>query len=94
MANRKGKRDLLIFTEGLSLNIIENETSDKVSKGDLRKASGRLDKRWNPKTREDKVDVYTKFLNYRLENVRQKPMDWQAFLEKINRITEHWAYDG
>ena len=26
--------------------------------------------------------VYTKFLNYRLENVRQKPMDWLAFKEK------------
>ena len=37
---------------------------------------------WNPKTREDKVEVYTKFLNYKLENKRQKPMDWLAFLEK------------
>ena len=69
-------------TEGISLNIVENATSDKLSKGDLRKAWERLKKRWNPKTREDKVEVYTKFLNYRLENVRQKPMDWLAFLEK------------
>ena len=51
-------------------------------KGDLRKAWGRLERRWNPKTREDKVEVYTKFLNYKLENTRQKPMDWLAFLEK------------
>ena len=36
----------------------------------------------NPKTREDKVEVYTKFLNYKLENTRQKPTDWLAFLEK------------
>ena len=28
------------------------------------------------------MEVYTKFLNYRLENTRQKPMDWLAFLEK------------
>ena len=82
MANKKGYRDLMMSTEGISLNIVENATSDKLRKGDLRKAWGRLERRWNPKTREDKLEVYTKFLNYRLENVRQKPMDWLAFLEK------------
>ena len=69
-------------TEGISLNSVENATSDKLSKGDLRKAWGRLESRWNPKTREENVEVYTKFLNYKLENTRQKPMDWLAFLEK------------
>ena len=63
MANKMGNRDLVISTEGISLNIVENAISDKLSKGDLRKAWGRLEKRWNPKTREDKVDVYTEFLN-------------------------------
>ena len=71
-----------ILLEGISLNIVENATSDKISKGDLRKAWGRLERRWNPKTREDIVEVYTKFLNYKLENTRKKPMDWLAFLEK------------
>ena len=33
-------------------------------------------------TREDKVEVYATFLNYKLENTRQKPMDWLAFMEK------------
>ena len=69
-------------TEGISLNIVENSTSDKLTKGDLRKAWGRLERHWNPKTREDKVEFYTKFLNYKLENVRQRPMDWLAFLER------------
>ena len=82
MANKKVYRDLVMSTEGISLNIVENATTDKLSKGDLRKPWGRLEKRWNPKTREDKVEVYTKFLNYRLENTRQKPMDWLTFLEK------------
>ena len=82
MANKKGYRDLVISTEGISLNIVENATSDKLSKGDLRKAWGRLEKRWNPKNRQDKVEVYSKFLNYRMENIRQNPMDWLAFLEK------------
>ena len=82
LANKKGYRDLVMSTERVSLNIVENATSDKLSKGDLRKAWGRLERRWNPKPREDKVEVYTKFLNYKLENTRQKPMDWLAFLEK------------
>ena len=81
-ANKKGYRDLAISTEGISLNIVENATSDKLTKGDLKKAGGRLERRWNPKTREDKVEVYTKFLNYKLENTRQRPMDWLTFMEK------------
>ena len=74
------------------MNIVENATSDKLSKGDLRKAWGRLERRWNPKTREDKVEVYTKFLNYKLENTRQKPMDWLAFLEKKHTELANTGY--
>ena len=81
-ANKKGYRDLVMSTEGISLNIVENATSDELTKGDLKKAWGRLERRWNPKTREDKVEVYTKFLNYKLENTRQRPMDWLTFMEK------------
>ena len=69
-------------TEGMSLNIVENSTSHKLSRGDLKKAWGRLERRWNPKTREDKVQFYSKFLNYKLENVKQRPMDLLAFMEK------------
>ena len=69
-------------TEGISLIIVENATSDKLRAGDLKKAWGRLEGRWNQKTREDKVEVYTKFLNYKLENTRQRPMDWLTFMEK------------
>ena len=62
-ANKKGFRDLVMSTEGISLNIVENSTSDKLMKGDLKKAWGRLERHWNPKTREDKVQFYTKFLH-------------------------------
>ena len=83
VTNKKGYRDLVMSTEGIfSLNIVENATSDKLSKSDLRKAWGRLERRWNPNTIEEKVEVYTKFSSYKLENTRQKPMDWLAFLEK------------
>ena len=58
-ANKKGFRDLVISTEGISLNIVENSTSDKLTRGDLKKAWGRLERHWNPKTREDEVQFYT-----------------------------------
>ena len=32
MASKKGCRDLVMSTEGISLNIVENATSDKLSK--------------------------------------------------------------
>ena len=50
-ANKKGYRDLVMSTEGISLNIVENSTLDKLTKGDLRKPWGRLERHWNPKTR-------------------------------------------
>ena len=81
-ANKKGYRDLVMSTEGISLNIVENSMSDKLTKGDLKKAWERLERCWNPKTREDKVEFYAKFLNYKLGNVRQRPIDWLVFLER------------
>ena len=81
-ANKKVYRDLVMSTEGISLNIVENPTSDKLTKGDLKKEWERLERHWSPKTREDKVELYTKFINYKLENVRQRPMDWLALLER------------
>ena len=81
-ANKVGYRDLVMSTEGISLNIVENAKSEELTKGDLKKAWDRLERTWNPKTREDKVEVYTKFLNYKLENTRQRPMDWITFMEK------------
>ena len=80
--NKKGFRDLAMSTDGISLNIVQNAVSDKLTRGDLKKAWGRLERHWNPKTREDKVQFYTKFLHFKLENVRQRPMDWLAFMEK------------
>ena len=44
-ANKKGFRDLVMSTEGISLNIVENSTSHKLMRGDLKKARGRLERR-------------------------------------------------
>ena len=81
-ANKMGYRDLVMSTERISLNIVENAIYNEMTKGDLKKAWERLERRWNLKTREDKVKVYTKFLNYKLENTRQRPMDWITFMKK------------
>ena len=81
-ANKIGYRDLVMSCEGISFTIVQNAASEELPSGDLKKAWERLERRWNPKTREDKVEVYTKFLNYKLENTRQRPMDWIAFMEK------------
>ena len=43
-ANKKGYRDLVMSTEGISLNIVENATSDKLTKGDLKRAWGGLER--------------------------------------------------
>ena len=69
-------------TDGISLTIVENAVSEELTKGDFKKAWERLERGWNPKTREDKVEVYTKLLNYKLENARQRSMDWITFMEK------------
>ena len=81
-AIKMGYRDFVMSTEGISLNIVENAISEELTKGDLKKTWERLERRWNPKTREDKFEVYTKFLNYKLENTRQRPMDWITFMKK------------
>ena len=81
-ANKMGYRDLVMSTAGISLTIVENGVSEELTKGSLKKAWKRLERRWNLKTREDKVEVYTKFLNYKLENSRQRPMDWITLMEK------------
>ena len=60
-ANKKGYRDLVMSTEGISLNIVENSTSDKLMKGDLKKAWGRVERYCNSKPREGKAEFYTKF---------------------------------
>ena len=37
-ANKMGYRDLVVSTEGISLNIVENAVSEELTKGDLKKA--------------------------------------------------------
>ena len=43
-ANKMGYRDLVMSTEGISLNIVENVLSKELAKEDLKKAWERLKK--------------------------------------------------
>ena len=36
-ANKLGYRDLVMSTEGISLNIVENATSEELTKGDFKR---------------------------------------------------------
>ena len=42
-ANKIGYRDLVMSTEGISLNIVENAISEELTKGDLKNAWERLE---------------------------------------------------
>ena len=53
-ANKMGYRDLVMSTEGISLNIVENAISDELTKGGLKKTWERLGRRWNPKQEKTK----------------------------------------
>ena len=52
-ANKMGYRDRVMSTQGISLTIVENAVSEELPSGDLKKAWERLERRWNPKTREE-----------------------------------------
>ena len=52
-ASKLGYRDLVMSTEGISIHIVENATSDELAKGDLKRALKKHKRRWNPKTRAD-----------------------------------------
>ena len=87
IADDRGYDDII---EGIVTPPDEKEDLE-IADEDLKKSWGRLERRWNPKTREDKVQFYTKFLQYKLENVKQRPMDWLAFMEKKrNELANTW----
>ena len=91
IANKKGYRDLVMSTDDIPFNIVENATSEKLSKGDLKKAWGRLERHLNPKTREDKLEVYTKFLNYKLKTLGRNQWIGQPSWKRKGQIVKHRA---
>ena len=56
--------------------MVGNSKTDASPKGDLQIAWKKLEKRSDPKSREDKIDSLTKFLKLKMENIQMKPQDW------------------
>ena len=42
----------------------------------------KLEKRWDPKSREDKIDSLINFLKLKMENIEMKPQHWLGHMEK------------
>ena len=62
----------------MSQLIVGNVKSSNLPRGDHRLAWKKLEivgKRWDPKTREVKVDLLTKFMKLRMQDVCIKPED-------------------
>ena len=80
--NEKRYRDLVLATKEMSLTFVGNAKRNSLSRGDLQLAWKKFRKRWDPKTREDKVDLLIKFMKLRMEDVHITPQDWLAYMEK------------
>ena len=74
-------RDLILETKDTSLTIVINAKTDALPKGDLHLAWKKLEMRWDPKSREDKIDSLTKFIQLKMENIQIKPQDWMAHMK-------------
>ena len=93
-ANRKGLRDLVISTDGISLNIVQNAVSDKLTRGDLKKAWGRLERRWN--TRQEKTRCnFTQGLALQVREREAEANGLAGFHgEEKKRASDHRAHNG
>ena len=61
-ANKRGYRDLILATKDTSLTMVANAKTDALPKGDLHLAWKKLGNRWDPKSGEDKIDSFMKFI--------------------------------
>ena len=92
-AKRRGYRDLILATKDTSLTMVANAKTDALPKGDLHLAWKRLEKRWDPKSREDKIDSITKFIQLKMENMQMKPKDWMAHMERKRNQLENAGHE-
>ena len=92
-ANKRGYRDLFQATKDTSLTMVANAKTEALPKGDLHMAWKRLEKRWDPKSMEDKIDSLTKFLQLKMENIQMKPQDWLAHMEKKRNELENAGHE-
>ena len=68
-ANTRGYRGIILATKDTSLTMVANTNTDALPKGDLHLARKKLEKRWDPKSTEDKIDSLTEFIWLKMENI-------------------------
>ena len=93
VANKRGYRDLILATKDTSLTMVANAKTDALPKGDLHLAWEKLEKRWDPKSREDKIDSITKFIQLKMEYMQMKPKDWMAHMERKRNELENAGHE-
>ena len=62
--------------------MVANSKTDALTKGDLFRAWKKLRKRWDPRSREDKIDSLMKFIQLKMDNIQMTPQDWLTHMEK------------
>ena len=92
-ANKRGYRDFILATKDTSLTMVANAKTDALPKGDLHLAWKKLEKRWDRKSREDKIDSITKFIQLKIENIQMKPQDWMAHMERKRNELENAGHE-
>ena len=80
---------MILATKDTALTMVANTKTDALPKGDLHLAWKKLERRWDPKSREDKIDSLTNFIRPKMDNIRVKPQDWMAHMEKTRNELEH-----
>ena len=61
-ASNRGYRDLMLAAKDISLTMVANAKTGALLKEDRHLVWQKLEKRWDPKSREDKIDSLTKFI--------------------------------
>ena len=49
--------------------MVANAKTDALPKGDLCMAWKKLEKQWDPKSRDDKIDLLTNFIQLKMDNI-------------------------
>ena len=73
--------------------MVANAKTDALPKGDLHLAWKKLKKRWDPKSREDKIDSITIFIRLKMENIQLKLQDWMAHMERKRNELENAGHE-
>ena len=84
---------MILATKDTSLTMVVNAKTDALPKGDLHLAWKKLEKRSDPKSREDKIDSLMKFIRLKMENIQMKTQDWMAHMERKRNELENACHE-